>query len=91
MNKAELIAALAAEANVSKKDADAVLKALSATIKAEVKKKDGKVMIPEIGSFKAQKRAARTVRNPRTGETMKSKACKVPKFTAVKAFKDAVK
>lgn len=90
MNKAELIAAIAAEAEVSKKDADKVLKALTAAIKAELQKKDGKVQIPEIGTFKVAERKAREVRNPRTGETMKAKACKVPKFTAAKALKEAV-
>ena len=91
MNKKELLAAVAAEANVSQNVAGAVIKALSATIVAEVKKEDGKVVIPEIGFFKAQERSARTVRNPRTGETIESKACRVPKFTAAKAFKEAVK
>ena len=91
MNKKELLAAVAAEANVSQNVAGAVIKALSATIVAEVKKEGGKVVIPEIGFFKAQERGARTVRNPRTGETIESKACRVPKFTAAKAFKEAVK
>lgn len=90
MNKAELIAAVAAEAGVSKKEADAVVKALTCVVKAELQKKEGKVQLPEIGTFKVAERAARTVRNPRTGETMESKACKVPKFTAAKALKEAV-
>ena len=91
MNKAELIAAIAQKEEVTKKDAEAVVKALADVIVAEVNTKDGKVSLPGIGTFKAQDRPARMVRNPRTKETFMSEACKVPKFTAVKAFKDAVK
>ena len=91
MNKAELISAIAAEAGVTKKDVDKVLKALTVAVIAEIQKKDGKIQLPEIGTFKVAERKARKVRNPRTGETMMSKACKVPKFTAAKAFKEAVK
>ncbi|MBR2531550.1 MAG: HU family DNA-binding protein, partial [Lachnospiraceae bacterium] len=53
-------------------------------------KDGGKVQIPELGSFKAAERAAREVRNPRTGKKMKSPACKVAKFTAAKALKEAI-
>lgn len=90
MNKAELISAVAAEAGVTKKDAEKVLKALTGAIVNELKKEDGKVVLPEIGAFKIAKRAARKVRNPRTNETIMSKACIVPKFLAAKALKDAV-
>lgn len=90
MNKGELVAAIAAETGVTKKDIELVIKALTSTITDEVKQ-GGKVQIPDLGSFKAVKREARTVRNPRTKETMESPACTVAKFTAAKALKDAVK
>ena len=90
MNKSELVAAIAKETGVTKKDIESVIKALTATITKEVKH-GGKVQIPDLGSFKSAKREARTVRNPRTGESMKSPACKVAKFTVAKALKEAVK
>lgn len=90
MNKNELLAAVAKDTGITKKDIEAVLKSLTATIHAELQKPDGKVQIPDLGSFKSSERAARTVRNPRTGESIESPACKVVKFTAAKAFKDAV-
>lgn len=89
MNKSELVAAVAKDTGVTKKDIEAVIKGLTVTIHKELHK-GGKVQIPELGSFKISERAARTVRNPRTGESMKSPACKVAKFTAAKAFKEAV-
>ncbi len=90
MNKSELVAAIANETGVTKKDIDLVIKSLTNTITTEIKN-GGKVQIPDLGSFKAAKRDARTVRNPRTGETMQSPACTVAKFTAAKALKEAVK
>ncbi|MCQ2416071.1 MAG: HU family DNA-binding protein [Eubacteriales bacterium] len=90
MNKAELVAALAKETGFTKKDAEKALKGMTAVIKAELKKKEGKVQLAEVGTIKAVKRAARKVRNPRTGETMTSPACKVAKFVAAKALKDAI-
>lgn len=90
MNKTELVAAIAKETEVTKKDIEKVLKAFTLTVQKELKKKDGKVQIPELGSFKATKRNARTVRNPRTGEKMQSKACNVAKFAPAKALKDAI-
>ncbi len=90
MNKGELVAAIANETGITKKDVEQVIKALTCTITAELKE-GGKVQIPELGSFKTAERAAREVRNPRTGKKMKSPACKVAKFTAAKALKEAVK
>ncbi len=90
MNKAELVAALAKETGFTKKDAEKALKGMTAVIKAELKKKEGKVQLAEVGTIKAVKRAARKVRNPRTGETMTSPACKVAKFVAAKALKDTI-
>lgn len=90
MNKSELVTAIANESGVTKKDIELVIKALTKTITAEIKA-GGKVQIPELGTFKSTKREARTVRNPRTGETMESPACTIAKFSAAKALKDAIK
>jgi DNA-binding protein HU-beta len=90
MTKAELIEKMAGDADISKAAAG---KALDAMVDAVVKsvKKGNKVTLVGFGTFSATKRKARTGRNPRTGETIKIKASKAPKFTAGKAFKDAVK
>ena len=90
MNKSELVAAIANETGVTKKDIELVIRSLTNTVTAELKN-GGKVQIPDLGSFKAAKREARTVRNPRTGESMQSPACTVAKFTAAKALMDAVR
>jgi DNA-binding protein HU-beta len=89
MNKSELVAALAKDTGLAKKDVEAVLKAFTGTVHSELKA-GGKIQIPEVGSFKVIDRAERTVHNPRTGETMKSPACKAVKFTVAKALKEAV-
>ena len=89
MNKAELIAAVAAAANVSKKDAEAVISATLDTIAAAMKEGD-KVQLVGFGSFEVKTRAARTGRNPRTKEVVEIPASKVPTFKAGKALKDAV-
>ena len=90
MNKQELVAAIAADAKISKKDAEAALKATIGAITKELTKKDGKVQLVGFGTFDVSKRPARVGRNPKTGETMKIAACKAPKFKAGKALKDAV-
>ena len=89
MNKVELVEAMAKKADISKKDAEAALKAFIATVEGELKK-GGKVQLVGFGTFEVSKRAARKGRNPQTGEEMKIKASKSPKFKAGKAFKDAV-
>ena len=89
MNKAELIAAVAVAANVSKKDAEAVISATLDTIAAAMKEGD-KVQLVGFGSFEVKTRAARTGRNPRTKEVVEIPASKVPTFKAGKALKDAV-
>ena len=89
MNKTELIAAMAAKADISKKDAEAALKAFI-DVTGEQLKKGNKISLIGFGTFQVSKRAARTGRNPRTGETMKIKASKVPQFKAGKALKDIV-
>ena len=89
MNKTELIAAMAESADLSKKDAEAALKAFIETVSGALKK-DDKVQIVGFGTFEVAKRPAREGRNPQTGESMKIKASKSPKFKAGKALKDAV-
>ncbi len=89
MNKTELIAAIADKAEISKKDAEAALKALTETVTKELKKGE-KVQIVGFGTFEVSERAAREGRNPQTGEAMKIKASKAPRFKAGKALKDAV-
>ena len=89
MNKTELVAAMAEQAGLSKKDAEAALKAFTETVAAELKK-DGKVQLVGFGTFEVSKRAAREGRNPQSGEVMKIAASKAPKFKAGKALKDLV-
>ena len=90
MNKAELIAAAAEKAELSKKDTEAAVNAVVEVITKALKKGD-KVQLVGFGSFETRKRAARVGRNPRTKETIKIAASKVPTFKAGKALKDAVK
>ena len=89
MNKTELVAAVAEQADISKKDAEKVLKAFEHGITEEMKKGE-KVQLVGFGTFEVSERAAREGRNPQTGKTMKIEACKAPKFKAGKALKDAV-
>ncbi|MEG0382707.1 MAG: HU family DNA-binding protein [Christensenella sp.] len=90
MNKTELVAAMAAKAGLSKKDADAALGAFTESIIAEIKKGE-KVQIVGFGTFEARARAARTGINPQTKAQIQIAASTVPAFKAGKAFKDAVK
>ena len=89
MNKAELINAVAAAADVSKKDAEAVITAAVDTITAALQEGE-KVQLVGFGSFEVKKRAARTGRNPKTKEAIEIPASAVPVFKAGKALKDAV-
>ncbi len=89
MNKSELVAAIADAAKLSKKDAEAALKAFVDVTSKELKK-GGKVQLVGFGTFEVAKRAAREGRNPQTGASMKIKASKAPKFKAGKALKDFV-
>ena len=89
MNKTELVAAVAEQADISKKDAEKVLKAFVDVVTEEMKKGE-KVQLVGFGTFEVSERAAREGRNPQTGKTMKIEACKAPKFIAGKALKDAV-
>jgi len=90
MTKVELINAIAADAKISKKDADAALKATIAAITDALKAGD-KVQLVGFGTFEVRERGERTGRNPRTKETIKIAASKAPAFKAGKALKDAIK
>ena len=90
MNKAELINSVAASADVSKKEAEAVVSATFDAITAALKDGD-KVQLVGFGSFEeVKKRAARVGRNPKTKESIEIPASVVPVFKAGKALKDAV-
>ena len=89
MNKAELINAAALKADVSKKDAEAVITAALDAI-TEALAESEKVQLVGFGSFEVKKRAARLGRNPKTKEAIEIPAPAVPTFKAGKALKDAV-
>ena len=89
MNKAELINAVAEAADVSKKDAEAVITATDEAIPAALQEGE-KVQLVGFGSFEVMKRAARVGRNPKTKEAIEIPASAVPTFKAGKALKDAV-
>ena len=90
MNKTELVAAIAEKTELSKKDAEAALKAFVDVVSDELKKGE-KVQLVGFGTFEVSERAAREGRNPQTGKTMKIEASKSPKFKAGKALNDFVK
>ena len=89
MNKAELIAAVAAAAEISKKDAETAVTATLDTITTALKEGD-KVQLVGFGSFEVKSRAARTGRNPRTGEDIKIPAGYGVKLSAGSTLKKAV-
>lgn len=89
MTKAELVGAMAAGAKIPKTAADKALKAFIDGVIAALKKEE-KVTLIGFGTFSVSKRKARKGRNPRTGKEIKIPARNVPKFTAGKAFKEAV-
>ena len=81
MNKSELVAAIAAKSELSKKDAEKALNAFTESVSDQLKKGE-KVQLVGFGTFEVIKRAARTGKNPQTG--------KAPKFRAGKGLKDTV-
>jgi DNA-binding protein HU-beta len=89
MNKAELIDAVAGEANLSKADAGRAIDAVVDSISSALAKGQ-QVSVVGFGTFSVKQRAARSGRNPRTGETIQIAASNVPGFKAGKALKDAV-
>ena len=86
MNKTELVAAIAEKAGLSKKDAEGAVKAFTDTV-AEQLKAGEKIQLVGFGTFEVAERAARTGKNPQTGEAIKIPASKAPKFKAGKALK----
>ena len=90
MNKTELVAAVAAKAELSKKDAEAAVNAVYDSVKDALAEGD-KVSLIGFGTFSVKTRAARTGLNPRTKETIEIPESKVPAFKAGSALKDAVK
>ena len=89
MNKTEFIAAIAEEAGLSKTDAAKAVKAFTDVVVEEMKKGE-KIQLVGFGTFEVAERAARTGKNPQTGEAIKIPASKAPKFKAGKALKDVV-
>ena len=90
MNNTELEAAVAAKAELSKKDAEAAVKAVIDSVTEALADGD-KVALVGFGTFEVKTRAARTGKNPRTGEAISIPASKVPSFKAGAALKNAVK
>lgn len=89
MNKTELVKSIAEKADITQKDAEKVLNAVTASIE-EALAKGEKVQLVGFGTFEVRERNARTGRNPKTGEEIKIAAAKVPAFKAGKALKDSV-
>jgi DNA-binding protein HU-beta len=90
MNKSDLINSIAGHSGLSKVDAGKALDALTTTI-ADTLKAGGSISLVGFGSFEIKERAARTGRNPQTGQEITIAAAKVPAFKAGKTLKDAVK
>ena len=89
MNKTELVAAMADKAGLTKKDADAALKAFTEVVEETLKAGDS-IQLIGFGTFEVAERAERNGRNPQTGAEMVIPASKAPKFKAGKALKDAL-
>jgi DNA-binding protein HU-beta len=89
MNKTELVAEIAKEAEITKKDAEKALAAFTKVVAAQLKE-GNKIQLVGFGTFEVSERAAREGRNPQTGKTMKIEASKAPKFKPGKALKDEV-
>ena len=89
MNKTELVGAIAEKSEMAKKDVEKVVNAMFESVEDALAKGD-KVQVVGFGTFEVRERAARTGRNPRTGEEIKIPASKVPAFKAGKVLKDAV-
>ncbi len=89
MTKDELVTKIADEAGITKKEAGEALKAFTGSISGALAKGDS-VSLVGFGTFSISERAARTGRNPQTGDTIQIKASKAPKFKAGKTLKDAV-
>ncbi|KMY49004.1 HU family DNA-binding protein [Peribacillus loiseleuriae] len=90
MNKTELVSAVAAQAELTKEDAKKAVDALIETISNTLSKEE-KIQLVGFGTFEVRDRAARTGRNPQTGEEIQIAASKVPAFKPGKELKEAVK
>ncbi len=90
MNKADLANVVHAKIGGTKVQAEEVVESIIGEIVGALKK-GGEVSVAGLGIFSTKQRAARTARNPRTGESVSVPAMRVPKFRASKALKDAVK
>ncbi len=89
MNKSELIEAIAKEANLSKKDAEAAVNAYTTVVTNALKAGD-KITLVGFGTYEVRERAAREGKNPQTGEAIKIAAAKVPAFKPGKGLKDMI-
>ena len=89
MQRSDLVEKIVGDAGISKAAADRALKSLLDSVTQALKKGD-RVSLVGFGTFSVSRRAARTGRNPQTGETISIKASKAPKFSAGKSLKDAV-
>ena len=89
MNKTQLVDVVAAKAGIKKKEAEAAVNAMTAVV-ADTLKAGDKVQLIGFGTFEVKARAARSGRNPKTGETIEIAASKTPAFSAGKALKDAI-
>jgi DNA-binding protein HU-beta len=89
LNKAELIGSVAEKAGMSKKDAEKAVNAVFASV-SDALANGEKVQLVGFGTFEVRERAARTGRNPQTGEEIQIAASRVPAFRAGKALKDSV-
>lgn len=89
MTKAELVASIATKAEVSQAAADKMVSAFVETVKESLAKGES-IQLVGFGTFEVRDRAARTARNPRTGETVNVPACKVPAFKVGSKLKEAV-
>lgn len=89
MNKTELVAAIAENTQLTKKDSEMALKAFIDVVSEQLKKGE-KIQLVGFGTFEVSDRAARTGKNPQTGKTINIPASKAPKFKAGKALKEII-
>lgn len=89
MNKSELVDAIASESGLTKEQAAKAVNAFTASVQGALERGDDVVLVG-LGTFSVKERAARTGRNPKTGEALQIAASKVPSFKAGKGLKDAV-
>jgi DNA-binding protein HU-beta len=91
MTKAELVDRISEEASITKKAANSALDALIEAVHDSLKKKEGKIRIADLGTFKVVKKKARTGVNPQTRKKIKIPATKVPRFAPSKSLRESVK